>query len=102
MTTSYCPGSMRSTYALPKYQQAAKAFAQPTLRSIEAANPRHPTVQPVPYTGVQFLDTPWFIALGTEVSKQISAAIAGTESVSQALTSSQQDAQETADQNNLG
>ena len=39
----------------------------------------------VPYVGVQFVDEPWFINLGTEVSDQISAAIAGTESVSQAL-----------------
>jgi sorbitol/mannitol transport system substrate-binding protein len=44
---------------------------------------------------VQFVDEPWFIALGTEVSNQISAAIAGTESVQQAISTSQQDAQST-------
>jgi len=98
------PGTRYSTYKLPQYKKAAGAFSGITLNSINSANPLHPTNPgvTVPYTGVQFLDTPWFIALGTEVSKQISAAIAGTESVSQALTSSQQDAQETAEQNNLG
>jgi len=46
----------------------------------------------IPYIGVQFVDEPWFINLGTQVSTQIAAAIAGTESVSQALTTSQADA----------
>jgi sorbitol/mannitol transport system substrate-binding protein len=84
------PGSRLSTYQLPQYQQAAKAFAQPTLRSIETADPNHPTVQPVPYTGVQFLDIPEFQDLGTRVSQQVTAAIVGQESVQSALSTSQQ------------
>ena len=74
-----------------------------TLQSINGTTPAHPTnpnVQ-VPYTGVQFLDEPWFIALGTEVSQQISAAIAGTESVNQALSTAQQDANTTVTQAGL-
>jgi sorbitol/mannitol transport system substrate-binding protein len=91
------PGTRYSTYALPQYKKAAGAFASITLASIDKANPNHPTdpTVTVPYTGVQFVDEPWFIALGTEVSNQIAAAIAGTESVSQALTTSQSDAQST-------
>jgi sorbitol/mannitol transport system substrate-binding protein len=97
------PGTRYSTYALPQYKRAAKAFAGITLSSINSADPNHPTNPgvTVPYKGVQFLDEPWFIALGTEVSNQISAAIAGTESVKQALQTSQQDATETAQQNGL-
>jgi sorbitol/mannitol transport system substrate-binding protein len=98
------PGTRNSTYALPQYKKAAGAFAPITLQSINDAKPTHPTnpnVQ-VPYTGVQFLDEPWFIALGTEVSQQISAAIAGTESVSQALSTAQQDANTTVSQAGLG
>jgi sorbitol/mannitol transport system substrate-binding protein len=97
------PGTRTSTYALPQYKKAAGAFAGVTLASINAANPNHPTnpdVQ-VPYTGVQFVDQPWFIALGTQVSQQISAAIAGTTSVSQALSTSQSDAQTTVSQAGL-
>ena len=97
------PGTRYSTYKLPQYKKAAGAFAGITLNSINSANPLHPTNPgvTVPYTGVQFIDEPWFISLGTEVSNQISAAIAGTESVSQALSSSQQDAQEVVQQNGL-
>ena len=91
------PGTRYSTYALPQYKKAAKAFAAITLASINDAKPLHPTLPSVkvPYSGVQFVDEPWFIALGTEVSNQISAAIAGTESVQQAIATSQQDAEST-------
>jgi sorbitol/mannitol transport system substrate-binding protein len=83
------PGSRLSTYKIPQYEKAAKAFAQPTLYAIEHADPIHPTVRPVPYTGVQFLDIPEFQDLGTLVSQQITAAIAGQESVKSALATSQ-------------
>ena len=97
------PGTRYSTYSLPQYKQAAGAFAPITLASINTANPNHPTnpTVSVPYIGVQFVDQPWFIALGTQVSQQIAAAIAGTESVSQALSTSQQDAQTTVSQAGL-
>ncbi|MEE6164816.1 MULTISPECIES: ABC transporter substrate-binding protein [unclassified Mycolicibacterium] len=83
------PGSRLSTYQIPQYQEAAKAFGQVTLDSIEGATPAKPTVQPVPYTGVQFLAIPEFQDLGTRVSQQISAAIAGQKSVADALEQSQ-------------
>lgn len=84
------PGSRLSTYQIPEYQEASKAFGQVTLDSIEGANPSKPTVEPVPYTGVQFLAIPEFQDLGTRVSQQISAAIAGQKSVADALEQSQQ------------
>jgi sorbitol/mannitol transport system substrate-binding protein len=88
------PGTRYSTYALPQYKKAAGAFSGITLASINGANPNHPTNANVkiPYIGVQFVDEPWFINLGTSVATQISAAIAGTETVSQALSTSQADA----------
>ena len=61
-----------------------------TLRAMSTVDPEHPTVQPVPYTGIQFLAIPEFQDLGTRVSQQISAAIAGRESVRTALEQSQQ------------
>jgi sorbitol/mannitol transport system substrate-binding protein len=91
------PGSRLSTYANPQYRKAAKAFAQPTLRAIETADPYHPTVQPVPYTGVQFLDIPEFQDLGTRVSQQITGTIAGLESLKSALSTSQGYAQTVGD-----
>lgn len=88
------PGTRYSTYALPQYKKAAGAFSGITLASIDGANPNHPTDASVaiPYVGVQFVDEPWFINLGTEVSNNIAAAIAGTTSVSQALSTSQSQA----------
>jgi sorbitol/mannitol transport system substrate-binding protein len=95
------PGTRTSLYKNPNYQKAAGAFSGITLASIDAANPEHPTKNPVPYVGVQFVDIPEFIDLGTIVSDQIAAAIAGTESVSAALTASQQDAEDIVSANGL-
>jgi sorbitol/mannitol transport system substrate-binding protein len=84
------PGSRLSTYQIPEYQKASAAFGPLTLESIEHADAAHPTVQPVPYTGVQFIAIPEFQDLGTRVSQQISAAIAGQKSVDAALAQSQE------------
>ena len=51
----------------------------------------------MPYTGVQFLDIPEFQDLGTNVSEQMSAAIAGQKSVKSVLAQSQQYAQVVGD-----
>jgi sorbitol/mannitol transport system substrate-binding protein len=83
------PGSRLSTYEIPEYKEVSAAFGQVTLDSIEGADPLKPTIQPVPYTGVQFLAIPEFQDLGTRVSQQISAAIAGQKSVRDALEQSQ-------------
>ncbi|MGV0794396.1 sugar ABC transporter substrate-binding protein [Mycolicibacterium sp. XJ1819] len=87
------PGSRLSTYEIPEYKKASAAFGQLTLDSIENANPLRPTVAPVPYTGIQFLAIPEFQDLGTRVSQQISASIAGQKSVADALDQSQRYAQ---------
>jgi sorbitol/mannitol transport system substrate-binding protein len=86
------PGSRTSLYSNPAYLSAAKAFAGITLASIDGTDPDHPTVGKVPYVGVQYVDIPQFENLGVEVGQQIAGAIAGTESVSQALSTSQSDA----------
>jgi sorbitol/mannitol transport system substrate-binding protein len=87
------PGSRLSTYQIPQYRKAAKAFAQPTLYAIEHADQNKATVQPVPYTGIQFLDIPEFQDLGTRVGQQFTAAIAGQESVADSIDQAQKYAQ---------
>jgi sorbitol/mannitol transport system substrate-binding protein len=57
------PGTRSSLYANAEYQKAAP-FAKMTLDSINAADPTHPTVKPVPYVGVQFVAIPEFQGLG--------------------------------------
>lgn len=84
------PGSRTSTYDTPQYQQAAGAFANTVRDAIVRANPQQPTVEPVPYQGVQFLRIPEFQDLGTRVSQQLSAAIAGQITPAEALEQSQE------------
>jgi sorbitol/mannitol transport system substrate-binding protein len=83
------PGTRTSLYSNPSYLAAAKAFAPITIQSIDGTDPDHPTVNPVPYVGIQYVDIPQFESLGVTVGQQIAGAIAGTESVSQALSASQ-------------
>jgi sorbitol/mannitol transport system substrate-binding protein len=83
------PGTRTSLYNNPSYQKAASAFADITLQSINGTDPTHPTVDPVPYVGIQYVDIPQFETLGLTVGQQIAGAIAGTESVSQALQAAQ-------------
>jgi sorbitol/mannitol transport system substrate-binding protein len=82
------PGTRTSLYENPEYQSAAP-FAAMTLASINAADPTSPTVDPVPYTGVQFVAIPEFQALGTQVGQLFSAALAGQMSVDDALAQAQ-------------
>jgi sorbitol/mannitol transport system substrate-binding protein len=83
------PGTRTSLYSNPSYLKAAAAFAPITIQSIDGTDPDHPTLNPVPYVGVQYVDIPQFETLGLTVGQQISGAIAGTESVSQAISASQ-------------
>jgi sorbitol/mannitol transport system substrate-binding protein len=83
------PGTRTSLYENQEYQSAAP-FAQITLESINSADPNSPTVDPVPYVGVQFVAIPEFQGLGTSVGQQFSAALAGQTSVDQALQNAQQ------------
>ena len=83
------PGTRTSLYSNPQYLSAAKAFAPITIASIDSTDPDHPTLNPVPYVGIQYVDIPQFESLGVTVGQQIAGAIAGTESVNQALQASQ-------------
>lgn len=82
-------GKRASTYTNPAYVQEAAAFQQMTKAAIEGARPKDPGVQPRPAPGIQFVGIPEFTDLGTKVSQEISAAIAGRQSVESALRKSQ-------------
>jgi len=82
------PGTRQSTYDNPAYTEAAP-FADTVLNSILAANPADATLNPVPYTGVQFVAIPEFQGIGNYVGQQIAAALAGQQSVDEALANSQ-------------
>ncbi len=83
------PGTRESTYKNADYLKTASAFAAITLKSIETADPTDSTKDKVPYVGVQFVGIPEFQGFATDVSQQISAAIAGKMSVDDALSKGQ-------------
>ncbi len=89
-------GKRTSTYSIPEYKESAKAFADVTLGSIEHADPTNPGVQPRPALGVQFVGIPEFADLGTKVSQEVSAAIAGSNTVDKALADGQKQAEDVA------
>ncbi|MDV7143960.1 sugar ABC transporter substrate-binding protein [Tropicimonas sp. TH_r6] len=81
------PGARTSLYENPEYQKVP--FAQKTLDSILSADPNNPTVDPVPYVGIQFAAIPEFAGIATEVSQEFSAVYAGQQSVDEALEKAQ-------------
>ncbi|PAZ10306.1 sugar ABC transporter substrate-binding protein [Streptomyces sp. SA15] len=89
-------GKRASTYEIPQYQKAAGSFGDITLKSIEQADPSNPGVQPRPTVGIQYVAIPEFQDLGTKVTQEISAAIAGKTSVDKALNDGQKQAEEVA------
>ncbi len=82
------PGTRTSLYENPAYQEAAP-FAKMTLDSINSADPTAPTVDPVPYVGVQFVAIPEFQGIATSVGQQFAAALAGTMTAEEALAAAQ-------------
>ncbi len=81
------PGTRTSLYENAEY--AAVPFAQMTIDSINAADPNNPTVDPVPYTGVQFVAIPEFQGIGTSAGQEFSAALAGQKTGEEALAAVQ-------------
>jgi sorbitol/mannitol transport system substrate-binding protein len=90
-------GKRSSTYDNADYLKEAAAFAAPTKAAIESADPANPGVQPRPALGIQFVDIPEFPDLGTQVSQDVSAAIAGKTTVDEALDKGQKLAADVAE-----
>ena len=82
------PGTRTSLYENQNYLDAA-GFADETKKAMDAADITKPTVQPVPYTGGQFVAIPEFQSIGTTVGQLFSAVLAGQSSVDDALAQAQ-------------
>ncbi len=83
------PGTRKSLYDNQEYLSAAP-FASVTLQAMQTADPTKQAIKPVPYVGVQFIGIPEFQSFGSVVGQNISSALAGQETVEQALKKSQQ------------
>ncbi len=82
------PGTRKSTYESADYLKAAP-FADTVKKAIESVDLAHPTAQPVPYTGVQYVAIPEFQSIGTTVGQMMSATLTGQMSVDDFLKQAQ-------------
>ncbi len=85
----YVPaGTRKSTYLNPSYREIAP-FSDLVLKAIQSVDYTTPTIEDVPYTGIQYLSIPRFIELGEQVSQYIADYLAGNLTLDEALALSQ-------------
>ncbi|HET8893977.1 MAG TPA: extracellular solute-binding protein [Gaiellaceae bacterium] len=85
------PGTRISTYAIPQYKAAAKAFASTTLAAMTAAPITNPGTTKRPgLPGVQYVGIPQFQDVGNRCTQLFSAVIAGSIKDTAALSQCQQ------------
>jgi sorbitol/mannitol transport system substrate-binding protein len=85
------PGTRLSTYRIPQYKKAAKAFASITLAAMKAAPITNPGTTKRPgLPGVQYVGIPQFQDVGNRCTQLFSAVIAGSMKDTTALSQCQQ------------
>jgi len=82
-------GTRSSTYKNLDYIAAVGDFAQAELAALSSANPDDNTLKASPYSGIQFVPIPEFVAIGGTTGQKITEALEGKISVKQALDSAQ-------------
>ncbi|KIT15774.1 ABC transporter substrate-binding protein [Jannaschia aquimarina] len=82
------PGSRTSLYKNPEYAQVP--FAEMTLESINLADPGNPTVDQVPYVGIQYVAIPEWQGIGTSAGQEFSNMLAGQQTPEEALARAQE------------
>jgi polyol transport system substrate-binding protein len=85
------PGTRFSTYRIPQYKKAAKAFAATTLAAMKAAPITNPGTTKRPgLPGVQYVGIPQFQDVGNRCTQLFAAVIAGSMKDTAALSQCQQ------------
>jgi sorbitol/mannitol transport system substrate-binding protein len=82
---------------VPEYKEAGGEFAELTKQIMSEVNPEMPGVKPQPWIGIQYVSIPEFQDVGNQVSQEIVDAIAGRQTVDQALEAGQRIAQRAGD-----
>jgi sorbitol/mannitol transport system substrate-binding protein len=82
------PGTRTSLYENQNYLDAAP-FADEAKAAMDTADITHPTVEPVPYVGIQYVAIPEWAGIGTTAGQEFSAMVAGQQSVDEALEKAQ-------------
>lgn len=91
------PGSRTSTYSIPEYKDAAKAYAPITLEVMSSVNPKQPGVNPQPWVGIQYVSIPEFQDVGNQCAQLVADYLANRTSVDDALAKCQDIAQKAGD-----
>jgi polyol transport system substrate-binding protein len=85
------PGTRVSTYGIPQYKKAAKAFAATTLAAMKAAPINNPGTTKRPgLPGVQYVGIPQFQDVGNRCTQLFASVIAGSMKDTDALSQCQQ------------
>ena len=87
------PGTRKSTYQDPRYRRVAP-FADAVLAAIEEADPDDASQKPRPYSGVQIVSIPEFVAIGNRVGQLVTDAMTGKMTIDAALKTAQDDAEQ--------
>ena len=82
-------GKRQSTFDIPQYKAATKAYSAQMLNALEKSDPSNCGVQPRPAPGCQYLAIPEFADMGTKIGQEVSAALAGQKTVQEAVDASQ-------------
>lgn len=91
-------GARQSTYDDPGYAEFAGAFSGIVQTAISESNPTAPTVDPVPYTGGQFVRIPEFQGLGDSVAQLFAAAYVGDTTIDEAIAEANELANQVAEE----
>ncbi len=86
--TAVPTGTRQSTYNNAAFARSA-GFSWAEKQAIDSVNPDDATLPRSPYSGVQYAAIPEFQAIGIAVGQQIAAALAGRQTVAQALAAAQ-------------
>ncbi|MCK9547076.1 MAG: sugar ABC transporter substrate-binding protein [Sphaerochaeta sp.] len=82
------PASRSSTYALPVY--AMTPYSAMTLKTLEGMDFTNPTLEPVPYVGLQYIAIPEFADAGTKMTEYLADYVVDKISLDEALRRTQE------------
>jgi len=77
------PANRSSTYKLAAYRSAPYAAA--TLKALESMDFTHPTLDPVPYVGLQYIAIPEFADAGTQMTQWLADYVVDKISLDEAI-----------------
>jgi sorbitol/mannitol transport system substrate-binding protein len=82
------PASRYSTYELPVY--AAAPYAEMTLKTLENIDFTNPTLEPVPYVGLQYIAIPEFTDAGTKMTEYLADYVVDKITLDEAISRTQE------------